>query len=269
MIGTAATNDSTRKKCNATKVYTSVRDITSGSHSRSHIVLQTKISDDAISHALQEMWRNDFVEPDSEKKALSKEDRDFLATMRDNVRFSEGHYELPLPLRVDEILVIDKKISAETKLPIITPEEVSDRRVAVTNFEGGRQTCENVVGKRKVDNRVEDIEKRRETVQKFDNESPVSKEKVVVMPDNRDYAWQRAKALKRKMLREERFEEEYIAFMAKMFTAGYAQVVPKERSKERGWFLPHHGVYHPTKRAYGSCLTVAQKRMKDERITKQ
>ena len=55
--------------------------------------------------------------------------------------------------------------------------------------------------------------------------------------------------MKRKMLKEKRFEEEYIAFMAKMFTAGYAQVVPKERSKERGWFLPHHGVYHPTKKS--------------------
>ena len=51
------------------------------------------------------------------------------------------------------------------------------------------------------------------------------------------------------MLREKVFEEEYIAFMTKLFTAGYAQVVPKESLKERGWFLPHHGVYHPTKKS--------------------
>ena len=69
------------------------------------------------------------------------------------------------------------------------------------------------------------------------------------IPHNHDYAWQREKALKRKMLREKIFEEECIAFMAKMAIAGYDQAVPKERSIESGWFLPHHGVYHPTKKS--------------------
>ena len=121
------------------------------------------------------MWRNDFVETDSEKKALSKEDRDFLATMKDNVRFSEGHYELPLPLRIDEVPVIGKEISTETKLPILTSQEVSDRLEAAANLEGCRQTVEKVRGTRKTANRVEEIDKRRETGQRF--VSPVSKER--------------------------------------------------------------------------------------------
>ena len=268
VIGTASTGNPDGRKCYAIKVCTSVKDISNSSPARPHIVLQTKISDDAISHALQEMWRNDFVETNSEKKALSQEDKDFLATMREKVKFSEGHYELPLPLRVDEIPVPKRDNTTKTKLPILTPEEVSNRLEAAAKIEGVSQTIENVEGTRagisvqhcnqtrmptssssKVAKGVENVDKGNVMVQRVGRKLPVAKERVVVMPDNRGYALQRAKALKRRMLRDKEFEEEYIAFMTKLFNAGYAQKVPKERLNERGWLLPHHGVRHPTKKS--------------------
>ena len=45
------------------------------------------------------MWKEDFVEKKSEKRALSKEDHLFLDEMKKGIDFSEGHYVLPLPLR--------------------------------------------------------------------------------------------------------------------------------------------------------------------------
>ena len=65
---------------------------------KKHLRLQEKITDNAIGDALQTMWRSDFVENESEKTATSKEDEYFLDLMRKEVKFKEGHYELPLPL---------------------------------------------------------------------------------------------------------------------------------------------------------------------------
>ena len=73
------------------------------------IVFNTKIKDTAISEALQEMWKTDFTERQSEMTALSKEDREFMGMMKKNVVFKEGHYELPLPIKKDTIH-IDKEV---------------------------------------------------------------------------------------------------------------------------------------------------------------
>ena len=45
-------------------------------------VVETRVRDTSISTALQEIWRTDFVEKESEKKALSKEDNKFLNEMK-------------------------------------------------------------------------------------------------------------------------------------------------------------------------------------------
>ena len=63
-------------------------------------VCRTLVQDNSINHALQAMWREDFVEKESEKRGLSKEDRLFLGEMKQSITFSEGLYVLPLPLRV-------------------------------------------------------------------------------------------------------------------------------------------------------------------------
>ena len=265
VIGTGATRYPAGTKCNVIKVCTSVKDITNGCATRAHIVLQSKISNAAISHALQEMWRKDFIELDSERKAVSKEDKNFLEMMKDSVKFTDGHYELPLPLHVEEVPVAQRNATGQTKLPILTPEEVTDRLRSAAEIEGVNQTGKMSNEKEatttepqgsssipmssqgRSGNEILNEDERSGLKQRVEK-SLVTKERVVVMPDNRGYALQRMKSVKRKMLREKGFAEEYAAFMSKLFTAGYAQVVPEGRSKERGWFLPHHGVYHPTKK---------------------
>ena len=58
------------------------------------------MKDSSISDAFQEMWRDDFVEQDPEKKAYSREDRWFLNKMTESIEYDQGHYVLPLPLRM-------------------------------------------------------------------------------------------------------------------------------------------------------------------------
>ena len=62
-------------------------------------VTENQVKETSISNVLQEMWREDFIEKASEKKALSKEDRIFLEEMKRSIKTSAGHYVLPLPLR--------------------------------------------------------------------------------------------------------------------------------------------------------------------------
>ena len=66
-------------------------------------VCETRVKDVSIDMALQEMWRKDFIEKESEKKALSREDRIFLEEMKKTIKFSNGHYVLPLPIRVEAV----------------------------------------------------------------------------------------------------------------------------------------------------------------------
>ena len=101
--------------CNSSK------DLTYTSPRIPHVVLETKITDIAIAEALKEMYKTDFVERDGEKNGLSKEDRTFLDMMKDNVRLSSGHYELPLPLRVEEIplrMVEEKEEEERYSIPV-------------------------------------------------------------------------------------------------------------------------------------------------------
>ena len=69
----------------------------------------------------------------------------------------------------------------------------------------------------------------------------------VSMPDNRGQVLHRLKYIKKKMIQNEKFKVDYCSFMRKILEAGYAKKVPKERLNVRAWYIPHHGVYHPTK----------------------
>lgn len=77
------------------------------------------------------------------------------------------------------------------------------------------------------------------------------KDQSVKLPNNRELVMQRAESLKRKMLRNKDFHEEYKAFMFDLIDKKYAVPVPNEqleRNDGRLWYIPHHGVYHPQKR---------------------
>ena len=67
------------------------------------------------------------------------------------------------------------------------------------------------------------------------------------MPNNRQHAIKRAMWIKHKF-KDSKYHEDYVDFMNKIITQGYAAKVPESQlDVEEGkvWYLPHHGVYHP------------------------
>ena len=86
-------------KSNNIRVCNSLREWTGDSSGTRHIVLEAKITDNAISDMLQEMWRSDFIEREGEEKGLSREDNQFVNLMKKRIEFKDGHYQQPLPLR--------------------------------------------------------------------------------------------------------------------------------------------------------------------------
>ncbi|KAG1936405.1 hypothetical protein F2P79_018737 [Pimephales promelas] len=76
------------------------------------------------------------------------------------------------------------------------------------------------------------------------------RKKDVNMPNNRKVAEQRAMSLTRRFEKDATFHADYTVFMNDIISKGYAEKVPIEnldRSDNRVWYIPHHGVYHPKK----------------------
>ena len=74
------------------------------------------------------------------------------------------------------------------------------------------------------------------------------REEDPVLP-NRCVAEQRLQGRKRKFEKHTKFKEEYTSFI-NMLAQGYAEVVPieqLEQEERKVWYIPHHGVHHPTK----------------------
>ena len=206
----------TRTKCNHIRFRTPLKDVTD-KETKSHIVFQTKITDDSIKNALQEMWKSDFIERDSEKKAMSKEDNYFLKLMQEKIKFKEGHYELPLPLRTQSG---DREEDDYLHGNIPVTDEVAIKH---SKLEVGRTSNRTVREEKQEDN-------------------------YVILPNNRDMALQTLRYTKKKILRDGEFRKGYTDFMKKLIDKGYARKVPKERIGERAWYAPHHGVIHPVKK---------------------
>ena len=56
--------------------------------------------------------------------------------------------------------------------------------------------------------------------------------------------------MKKKFERNSKFHEDYIQFMDKIISNGYAERIPEsdiDRRDGKVWYIPHHGVYHPHK----------------------
>ncbi|XP_022595647.1 WD repeat-containing protein 17-like, partial [Seriola dumerili] len=73
----------------------------------------------------------------------------------------------------------------------------------------------------------------------------------VSMPNNRRVVEQRLCYLKRRFQKDSIFHTEYNTFINDLLAKGYAEKVPEEeldRGDGKVWYIPHHGVYHPTKR---------------------
>jgi len=64
------------------------------------------------------------------------------------------------------------------------------------------------------------------------------------LPESRQQARSRLNSIKRRLRSDNRFREDYTAFMEEIIRKGYA----KECTDGYGqWYIPHHGVYHPRK----------------------
>ena len=76
------------------------------------------------------------------------------------------------------------------------------------------------------------------------------REEDPVLPNNRSVAELRLQGLKRNFEKNQQFKQEYTAFLNDMLDQGYAEVVSTDHLEEddgKVWFIPHHGVHHPTK----------------------
>ena len=72
----------------------------------------------------------------------------------------------------------------------------------------------------------------------------------VNLPDNREQCLRRLLSLKRKLCKDERARENYIAFMHKILERQHASRVPDNEltpTPGKVWYLPHFDVYHPKK----------------------
>ena len=64
------------------------------------------------------------------------------------------------------------------------------------------------------------------------------------LPDNRPYALKRFKSLERKLISNPELNTKYRDYMSDIISRNEAQVCT---SSEQGWYIPHHGVFHPNK----------------------
>ncbi len=68
------------------------------------------------------------------------------------------------------------------------------------------------------------------------------------LPNNLTSVRQRLVGLKKRLMKNSDFHEEYKIFMKKILDNGEAEEVPPdELDKENVWYIPHHGVFHPQK----------------------
>ena len=70
------------------------------------------------------------------------------------------------------------------------------------------------------------------------------------MPNDRNQALKRTMWQRKKMLRDEKYRNDYVHFVNEMISKGHARKVPEDRLEvEPGkiWYLPHREIYHPKK----------------------
>ena len=70
--------------------------------------------------------------------------------------------------------------------------------------------------------------------------------KEVHFPNNRRMAESRLVGIKR-MLRDKQFAMHYKGFMVELLLKGYARESTKSPNDGQVWYIPHHGIYHPSK----------------------
>ena len=69
----------------------------------------------------------------------------------------------------------------------------------------------------------------------------------VHFPNNRRLAESRLIGIKRRIQRDKQFAMHYKGFTEKLLLKGYARESTKSPSDGQVWYLPHHGIYNPSK----------------------
>ena len=69
----------------------------------------------------------------------------------------------------------------------------------------------------------------------------------VTFPNNRSLALARSKGLRKKLLKDKSFYNDYKEFMESVLEKGYAKKSTTSPAEGKVWYIPHHGVYHPNK----------------------
>ena len=68
----------------------------------------------------------------------------------------------------------------------------------------------------------------------------------LVLPNNKEQAIQRSLRLKRRFMKDKKFFQDYLKFMDNLLRSGYAKMSDASPAGKT-WYIPHHGVYHPSK----------------------
>ena len=91
------------------------------------------------------------------------------------------------------------------------------------------------------------LEENIHTNEKGNYEMPLPFHERPHLPNNRATAKVRLNCLRRKLMNDQKYLKHYRQFMETIFQAGHAEIVNNEGRPGERWYLPHHGVYHPTK----------------------
>ncbi|XP_046708913.1 uncharacterized protein LOC124388391 [Silurus meridionalis] len=76
---------------------------------------------------------------------------------------------------------------------------------------------------------------------------PFKSTELPLLPDNKKLATVRLQHLKRRLKNNERYKEQYKAFMKDMIKKGNAEPASPVTGQKTTWYIPHHGVFHPKK----------------------
>ncbi|KAL0961640.1 hypothetical protein UPYG_G00353580 [Umbra pygmaea] len=68
-----------------------------------------------------------------------------------------------------------------------------------------------------------------------------------LLPDNKKLATVRLQHLKKRLINNKRYKEQYKAFMKDMIKKGNAEPASPMTGQQTTWYIPHHGVFHPKK----------------------
>ena len=79
---------------------------------------------------------------------------------------------------------------------------------------------------------------------KFEMPLPFRKDEPT-LADNYVQAVTRLAQLKKRLLKDKTFKEDYLKFMEDMISQGYAEKVSENGRLGSVWYIPHHGIYHP------------------------